>query len=99
MVVGNIPVALTSFVGRERETDAVRELLRTIRLVTLIGPAGTGKTRLVVEAAAQVAHEFRDGAWFVGLASVADPGQVPAAVAAAVRVREVGGQAGHGRSA
>ena len=54
-VLGNIPVALTSFVGRERETDAVRELLRTTRLVTLIGPAGTGKTRLVVEAATQVA--------------------------------------------
>jgi predicted ATPase len=89
-VVGNIPVALTSFVGRERETEAVRELLRTTRLVTLIGPAGTGKTRLVVEAAAQEAHEFRDGAWFVGLESVADPAQVPAAVAAAVRVREVG---------
>ena len=91
-VLGNIPVALTSFVGRERETEAVRELLRTTRLVTLIGPAGTGKTRLVVEAAAQVAHEFRDGAWFVGLASVADPRQVPAAVAAGVRVREVGGK-------
>ena len=91
-VVGNIPVALTSFVGRERETDAVRQLLRTTRLVTLIGPAGTGKTRLVIEAAAQVAPDFRDGAWFVGLASVADPGQVPAAVAAAVRVREVGGK-------
>ena len=60
--------------------------------MTLIGPAGTGKTRLVVEAAAQVAHEFRDGAWFVGLASVADPRQVPAAVAAGVRVREVGGK-------
>ena len=91
-VLGNLPVALTSFVGREGETEAVRELLRTTRLVTLIGPAGTGKTRLVVEAAAQVAHEFRDGAWFVELASVADPGQVPAAVAAAVRVREVGGK-------
>ena len=45
-VLGNIPVALTSFVGRERETEAVRQLLRTTRLVTLIGPAGTGKTRL-----------------------------------------------------
>jgi predicted ATPase len=61
-------------------------------LVTLIGPAGTGKTRLVVEAAGPIANEFRDGAWFVGLESVADPGHVPAAVAAAVKVREVGGK-------
>jgi predicted ATPase/class 3 adenylate cyclase len=91
-VVGNIPVALTTFVGREREREAVRDLLHTARLVTLIGPPGTGKTRLVIEAAAQVANEFQDGAWFVALESVADPGQVPAAVAAAVKVREVGGK-------
>jgi predicted ATPase/class 3 adenylate cyclase len=91
-VVGSIPVALTTFVGRQRETEAVRDLLRTARLVTLIGAAGTGKTRLVVEAAAPIANEFRDGVWFVGLESVADPGRVPAAVAAAVKVREVGGK-------
>jgi predicted ATPase/class 3 adenylate cyclase len=91
-IAGNLPVALTTFVGRGREVDAVSDLLRTSRLVTLVGPAGTGKTRLVIESAGRVAPEFRDGVWFVGLESVADPSQVPAAVAAAVKVREVGGK-------
>lgn len=60
----NLPIALTSFVGREREVIEVRRLLAKARLVTLTGPGGTGKTRLALQAAAELAHEFRDGVWF-----------------------------------
>jgi predicted ATPase len=89
---GNLPVPLTTFVGRKREVGELSELFQASRLVTLVGPAGTGKTRLALEAARRAAQGFRDGAWFVGLESIADPSQVPAAVAAAVGVREVGGK-------
>jgi predicted ATPase/class 3 adenylate cyclase len=89
---GNLPVPLTTFVGREREIAEVRELLRTSHLLTLIGPAGTGKTRLIIESARGMVESFRDDVWFVDFASVVDPRQMPAAIASAVGVREVGGK-------
>src|SRR5262249_49492663 len=55
-------------------------------------PSGTGKTRLVVEAARRAEDRYRDGAWFVPLADIGDPEQVPSAIAAAVGVQEVGGK-------
>ncbi len=90
----DLPAPLTSFVGREREVAAVRErLLRPgVRLVTLTGPGGVGKTRLALEAARAAGGAFPDGVRFVALAPLADPALVPQAVATALGVGEQPGQ-------
>jgi hypothetical protein len=80
----NLPVQLTSFVGREAEMHEVRQLLAHNRLVTLTGAGGAGKTRLAVEIAALIASEFRDGVWYVDLAPITHPGVVPVALARAL---------------
>jgi predicted ATPase/class 3 adenylate cyclase/DNA-binding CsgD family transcriptional regulator len=80
----NLPLQLTSFVGREAEMHEVRQLLADNRLVTLTGAGGAGKTRLAVEIAARIAAEFRDGVWYVDLAPVTHPAVVPVAVARAL---------------
>ncbi len=82
----NLPVHLTSFVGRERELSEIRRLLQRARLMTITGPGGCGKTRLAVQAAAEVVHRYPDGVWFVDLGSVSDPAVVPRALAAALGV-------------
>jgi predicted ATPase/class 3 adenylate cyclase len=69
----NLPHQLTSFVGRNRELQEVLEGLDSSRLLTLTGPGGTGKTRLAVQAAAEVAPTFPDGVFFVPLAPITDP--------------------------
>ncbi|HET8631226.1 MAG TPA: helix-turn-helix domain-containing protein, partial [Thermomicrobiales bacterium] len=68
----NPPFPMTSFVGRERELEALRPLLFTARLLTLTGPGGVGKTRLAVRLAARVADDFLDGVAFVSLAELRD---------------------------
>ena len=78
--------ALTSFVGRDGPVRELTGLLGTSRLVTVLGPGGVGKTRLVGEVARQVAARYADGVWLVELAAVTDSGRVPAAVAAALGV-------------
>jgi predicted ATPase/class 3 adenylate cyclase len=88
----NLPLQLTSFVGRERELGEVAALLGAQRLVTLTGPGGTGKTRLALQAAADALERYPDGVWLAELAALADPGLVPQAVAAAVGVREEPGR-------
>jgi predicted ATPase/class 3 adenylate cyclase len=90
----NLPVPVTGFVGREREAAALRDLLRRedVRLVTLTGPGGTGKTRLSIQVAAALEGDFADGAWFVDLAPISDPELVPSAIAQALGVREIGEQ-------
>jgi predicted ATPase/class 3 adenylate cyclase len=80
-VPGNLPVATTSFVGRQDEVETVSDLVRTHRLVTLTGVGGVGKTRLALEVAAGLAGEFAEGVWLVELAAVGDPFSVPDAVA------------------
>ncbi|KAB2339156.1 AfsR/SARP family transcriptional regulator [Actinomadura rudentiformis] len=85
----NLPSQLTSFVGREEESERVGKLLRDGRLVTLTGPGGAGKTRLASEAAAPFVAELPDGVWFVPLASVSDAGEVTQAVLAALGVVDV----------
>jgi predicted ATPase/class 3 adenylate cyclase len=87
---GNLPVALTSFVGREEEVAEVERLLGQTRLLTLTGPGGSGKSRLALAAADDLLPQFQDGAWSVDLAPVTDPALVPAAVANALGVREAG---------
>ena len=83
----NLPMQLTSFVGRAREKAEIKELLATTRLLTLTGAGGSGKTRLALETAREVLDRFPDGVWLVELAPLADPDLVPRAVAVAVGLR------------
>lgn len=78
---GDLPIRLTSFLGRETEVEALRRLATTARLITLTGPGGSGKSSLALEVARGLADSFRDGAWFVPLASVRDPADLEATVA------------------
>jgi predicted ATPase len=87
----NLPLALTSFVGREREIDEATRLLDTDRLLTLTGPGGSGKTRLALAVASQVVRDFEDGVWLVELATLSDPVLVPQAVASVLGVQETPG--------
>ena len=89
----NLPVQLTSFIGREREKAEIRKLLSTTRFVTLTGAGGAGKTRLALQVAAEALGEFRDGVWLVELATLNDPSLVPKAVASALDVPEQPGRA------
>jgi predicted ATPase/DNA-binding SARP family transcriptional activator len=84
----NLPLELTSFVGRGREIAEVERLLSERRLVTLCGPGGSGKTRLALAVAQDVAEEFEGGVWWVELAPLSDPDLVPQAVVQALRVPE-----------
>ncbi len=84
----NLPIELTSFVGREVEIAEVGELLDRAHLVTLTGPGGTGKTRLSVQVAAERLTRYADGAFFVELAPITDPGLVASAIGSALGVRE-----------
>lgn len=88
----DLPASRSALIGRDEEVARLRGLLLADqrRLVTLVGPAGVGKTRLAVEAARAVAAEFADGARFVPLAAVTDPALVAAAVAEALDVRPGG---------
>ncbi len=88
----NLPVQLTSFVGRERELAEVEGLVGRHRLVTLIGTGGTGKTRLMLEAAGRLADRFEDGTWLAELAPLGDPAQVASEVARALGSPELPGQ-------
>jgi non-specific serine/threonine protein kinase len=84
----NLPLELTSFVGRVAEVAAVRALLAETRLLTLVGTGGVGKTRLALRVAAQVMPEFADGVWLVELASLSDQDLVAPTVAAALGLRD-----------
>jgi predicted ATPase/class 3 adenylate cyclase len=88
----NLPIQLTSFVARERELVAVKNLLASARLLTLSGVGGTGKTRLALQVAAECVDRFGDGVWLVELATLSDPALVPYAVASVLAVRDVSGR-------
>lgn len=88
---GNLPLALTSFVGREREMAEAKGLLDADRLLRLTGPGGSGKTRLALAVASDVVGRFEDGVWLVELAPLSDPDLVPQAVASVLGVRETPG--------
>jgi predicted ATPase/DNA-binding SARP family transcriptional activator len=79
---GNLPAAVSSFVGRSRELDEVSDLVATRRLVTLVGPGGAGKTRLALEVGERVLADFADGVWLVEFAPLRSGRDVAAAVAA-----------------
>jgi non-specific serine/threonine protein kinase len=90
----NLPAQITSFVGRATEVADVKRLLQEVHLLTLTGPAGTGKTRLALQAAAELAEAdaFEDGIYFVDLAPVAQPDLVGDTIAEALGVVAVAGQ-------
>jgi predicted ATPase len=84
----NLPVQLTSFIGREREIAAVKESLATTRLVTLTGAGGSGKTRLALHVATGLLEHYPDGIWLAQLAPLSEPVLVPKAVASALGIPE-----------
>jgi predicted ATPase len=89
----NLPVQLTSFIGRETELIEAKRLLHTTRLLTLTGPGGTGKTRFSLQLAADVMDKYPAGAWLVELAPLTDPSMVLPTVASSPELRELPGQA------
>jgi predicted ATPase/class 3 adenylate cyclase len=91
----NLPVQPTPFLGREHEVAAIGDLLcrEDVRLVTLTGPGGTGKTRLAVQVAAEVSDLFKSGVFFVNLAPISDPALVMPTIAETLAIREVSSQA------
>lgn len=96
-VPGNLPEALTSFVGRRREVASVRQRMAESRLVTLVGAGGVGKSRLAIQVAAESRKAFRDGVWVTELAPLADGSRVAQTVASALDIRDqppVAGQRG-----
>jgi predicted ATPase/DNA-binding SARP family transcriptional activator len=87
-VPNNLPLPLTSFIGREDQIAEIEQWLAASRLVTLTGSGGCGKTRLALEVATMVLEAYPEGAWFIELAPLADPALVPQTVATALGVRE-----------
>ena len=90
----NLPVQRTAFIGREPKAAALRQLLsrEEVRLVTLTGPGGIGKTRLALQVASEVAGQFPGSVCFVALSAVRDPGLIASAIAQAAGVSETGNQ-------
>jgi predicted ATPase/class 3 adenylate cyclase len=80
----NLPQQTTSFIGRASELHDLARLLESARLVTLLGPGGVGKTRLSVQAGAELLERFPDGVWFIDLAPIVDPALIAAQTASVV---------------
>lgn len=88
-ISSNIPVPLTSFVGREQELKEIARLLSASRLLTLTGSGGVGKTRLAIHTANDMIGKFKDGVFWVGLVGVSDENLIPQVIAVSLNVREV----------
>ncbi|HZG68629.1 MAG TPA: helix-turn-helix domain-containing protein, partial [Herpetosiphonaceae bacterium] len=90
----NLPLQLDLFIGREHEIETLtrRLLQRDVRLLTLTGPGGAGKTRLALEIAGRLVEHFADGVYFVDLAAIVEPELVVFAIAQAIGVNEIAGQ-------
>ncbi len=87
-IPNNLPQQGTNFIGREKELDEVKALLGSARLVTLLGMGGLGKTRLSLQAAAELMHQFPDGVYFLDLAPISDPALALSEAAQVLGVRE-----------
>ncbi|MDQ3863613.1 MAG: AAA family ATPase, partial [Actinomycetota bacterium] len=90
--LNNLPMELSSFVGREKERAEVKRMLENNRLLTLTGSGGCGKTRLALAIASELVKGYEDGVWMVDLAPLADPALVPQEVASTLGVREQPGR-------
>ncbi len=90
----NLPMPRTAFIGREHEAATLRQLLdrHDVRLVTLTGPGGIGKTRLALQVAGEIGDQFLAGVCFVSLSVVGEPGLIASTIAQALGVRETGNQ-------
>jgi predicted ATPase/class 3 adenylate cyclase len=84
----NLPTQLTSFVGREKELEEIQRLLANTHMLTLIGPGGTGKTRISIQVASALLDRFPDGLWLVELAPILDPLLVPRLTAMTMGLRD-----------
>ncbi|MGQ0548739.1 MAG: ATP-binding protein [Armatimonadota bacterium] len=84
----NLPIQLSSFVGRDREIADLKEIVPRTRLITLTGPGGTGKTRLALQVAAELTDGFKDGVWLMEFAAVTEAAAVPRVAASVLNVRE-----------
>jgi len=84
----NLPVLLTSFIGREKEMSEIECALSNHRLVTLTGTGGTGKTRLALQIAANLIDQYPDGVWLVELAAITDPDLIPQTILSALGIPE-----------
>ena len=93
-ILNNLPSQPTTFIGREEELAAAREILlrKGVQMVTFTGPGGTGKTRLSLELAHRLLGHFQDGVFFIQLADISDPDQVVARIAQQLEVRAAGSQ-------
>ena len=91
----NLPPQRTGLVGRDLEVAAAKELLRrpNMRLVTITGPGGIGKTRLALQLAGEMTQEFNDGVYFVPLSAVSDPSLIASVIVQTLGIPENGGQA------
>jgi len=87
MLPNNLPVQLTSFVGREKELSDVKRLLKDTHMLSLIGPGGTGKTRLSIQVAKDVLKGYPDGVWLVDLAPILDHLLIPRTTAITIGLR------------
>ncbi len=90
----NLPMPRTGFVGREKEAAAAKELLlrQDVRLITVTGPGGIGKTRLAIEVASSFIERFPGGIHFIPLSPISDPGLIASVIVQALGVGEAGGQ-------
>jgi len=90
--LNNLPLQLTSFIGRENEIAEVKQELEAHRLVTLTGSGGTGKTRLSLQVAANLLEKFHHGVWFVELAPLTDPDLIPQTILSTIGIQEQQGK-------
>jgi tetratricopeptide (TPR) repeat protein len=87
--ITNLPISLTSFIGRKRELNEVKEMIKSTRLLTLTGPGGSGKTRLAIQLGTDLIDSFHHGVWWVDLTALTDKSLVSHSIAKSLGVREV----------
>ena len=84
----NLPAQMTSFIGREKEMNEIKQAINKHRLVTLTGSGGTGKTRLSLQVSAELLDQFLDGVWFIELAPLTNPDLIPQTILSTLGVKE-----------